>query len=186
MTLPDGVKSDEQFRADFEAGRMWETRVCRVLNERGIPARLTPKTYRRTYRDRGAHRDAGDIVLGDGRVLDVKSKRVRFTRDPDSWPAGEELWLGQPHHWDAADPRPLAFVLVSQLTGAMLVVPGYTARSWTRAERSWRPGTRQPTLIAPTSTLIPFDRLVRHLLRSVPAAPPAGRGPSATSGSARA
>jgi hypothetical protein len=165
---PDWMQPDAEFERWCREGYQWEATVCQALVDAGVPAQVTEKAVRPSFSERGRYRDAGDIAVAGGATLGVKSKKIRFGPDPARYP-DEIVLLGVPYQWQRADPKPVGFVIVSQLTGAMLVVPGYSDGHWRQKVVRQRNGSRQVSLYCPADCLIAFDRLVNYLRRAATA-----------------
>lgn len=155
------TQSDDSFREWLAIGQMWERRVCGMLIDLGIPCRVPEQRCRPSAAVRSQYRDRGDLILDGGRTLGVKARKIRFGSDPASFPPDADLMVGAPDYWEQANPKPIAFVIASRHTGALLVVPASTRPMWWVA-----PGPfDQVAIHVPPSTLRPFTDLVDYLRR---------------------
>lgn len=98
--------------------------------EHGVEAEALRKTCRPTRRDAQRYSDAGDVaILGTRWTVEVKSRRQKFCADPSSYPFRRVL-VDSAHAVRKMGRHTAAIVIVSQLTGAMVVVPMSTRRAW--------------------------------------------------------
>jgi len=75
----------------------------------------------------GPYRGA-DIVLPDGRTIEVKMRRRTFTC-PKDYPDKEAI-IDSKQCWDKKEPKPLAYIIVSHDTGKMVCTRGFTPEKW--------------------------------------------------------
>ena len=61
--------------------------------------------------------------------IEVKSRKLGFNSDPDSFPM-PTAFVDTVSGWRKKEKLPLAIVLVSQMTGKILVVPVTTSSNW--------------------------------------------------------
>ena len=103
-----------------------------------------------------------DILVGD-EVLEVKSRNLYFTDDPSSFPY-DDLIIDTVSGFEGKAKKPLAYVMVSQKTGGMFVVPSYTSESWRVEVKYDRDRQHEDRFyLASTSNGRPFNSLVKHL-----------------------
>ena len=115
------------FLAQLRIGYEQAWLVAERLAEMRLPVRITPMEVRRDLADRGRFRDEIDLTVG-ARLIDVKSSSRR-------WMCAAEIpfdpvYVDTVRGWDRKGHKPAAVVLVSQPTGAMVVVPGSTEAEW--------------------------------------------------------
>ena len=131
--------NDELFRQKLETGHRWARAVAERLQAEGIDARLTPLRWRNSIDDRHRFRNEQDVVVNtdEGQyVIEVKSRDLDFDEEPSSYPY-DTAYVDTVSGWDQKDREPTAVVLVSQLTGGMLVVPVRKTRAHWRKVRNF-------------------------------------------------
>lgn len=134
MTGADGPDPERTaiFFRELAKGYELERAVAVALREAGITVEHAPLQVRETYERRIEYRNQQDLVLGDGDVVEVKSSSRPFTCPDDI--RFDPVNVAKVAAWDRKRPEPLAVVLVSQPTGAFVVVPSRTRPSWVIAE----------------------------------------------------
>jgi hypothetical protein len=166
--MTDWFKNDDLFRRELVKGHRWATQVTERLNAEGIPAELTPFAWRDTIDDRHQFSDEADIVVPtrDGPLyLESKSRALRFTEDPGSYPY-DTAFVDTVGGWNKKERPRFAVVLTSQMTEQMLVIPAKNSPrpEWTIKDAFDRvrqiPNRWYET---PASSLLPFSHLVEAL-----------------------
>jgi len=70
-----------------------------------------------------------DIILDNGLVLEVKSRNLGFSEDPELfWQ--KDIYVDTVSGYEAKEIKPYAYVMVSQKSGNMLVVHSSTKDKW--------------------------------------------------------
>lgn len=130
------------FREQAAIGQSWAERVAADLNGKGVDCYATPLEFATDVQDRQRFENEQDIVFRwQTGCIEVKSRNLPFTSDPSSFPYRDAL-VDTVNGWVKKKPKPLAVVLISQITGEKLVVPSSTQDQWT--------------------TIVTFDRVRRH------------------------
>lgn len=156
---------DNLFRKEAHIGQTFSQKVAAYLNSRNILCEATELEFAKDVADRERFKKhEQDIIFHKfGGCLEVKSRRLKFNSDPDSYPYGTAL-VDTVSGWDAKERIPLAVVLISQETDAMLVIPPSTKESWRhfssfdkirRINETWYE--------CPKSNLVHMDRLIEFL-----------------------
>lgn len=160
------MANDDLFFAELEEGYKWELSLYHRLLRDGVSAvHVTPipanwpRHERREWLSR-----YGDIAVPDldGIHLEVKSRRIRFTSPEDfPYPTVYVDGEGSRRQKIVPDDR-VAYVLVSQVTGAVVWVPPGTP---TRKRRIWDRVRNIPVLIheVPREALLAYGELVEYL-----------------------
>ena len=158
-------ENDELFFDELSTGHRFTELVATRLRERGVAAEVTPMERRRTIDDRGEFSSEIDLFAGtDRKPIEVKSRQLTFGTDPRSYPY-RTAFVDTVSGWDAKTRKPVAVVLVSQLTQEMLVVPPSRRAHWTVERKHDR--VRNITdswYCAPRGYLRTFDQFVEWLL----------------------
>jgi len=153
--------SNAGFQARLEEGKRYESYVCEYLKDHGIDA-VCPEDTSQTIQE--FTRTNQDVLLGDGKVLEVKSRRSTcvFT-GPEDFPY-DTVFVDTTRGWERKDVKPFAYVIVSQDTGAMVWIDGSTRDQWGE-EKIYDKYLGYPsrTLTADKGLLKPIDELVEIL-----------------------
>jgi hypothetical protein len=162
--VTDWFENDELFFRQLSTGHEWAEVVAERFRAAGIAARATPMSRRRTLADRHRYRNEIDVLVGPiGAPVEIKSRNLDFSADPATYPY-DTAFVDTVGGWDAKDPKPVAIVLVSQKTGAMLVVPTSSQATWTRTHKRDRVrNVRDIWYAVDRALLIPFDELLDRM-----------------------
>lgn len=166
--MTDWFDNDALFRRELEAGHRWASMVTARLNEEGIPAELTPLTWREDIKDRHDFAAETDITIptSTGMIqIESKSRNLHFTDDPHSYPYNT-AFVDTVSGWDKKPEKPYAVVLTSQKTTQMLVIPSRQSPrgSWTIKDGYDRVrNISDQWYEVPRSTLRSFQALVESL-----------------------
>lgn len=125
--------TDAAFLAELSEGQAWERWVIEYLRLSGLPVVAPPQSVRERREDAPAYRDSVDCRVGPYR-LEIKSRRQWFT-SPADLPYREFL-VDTVAKWDSRDPTPLAMIVVSRETGAMVCVTRASQSRWTVLTRA--------------------------------------------------
>lgn len=158
---------DTLFRREAQIGQSFSEAVATYLNDRNIACHATELEFAKDVQDRERFKThEQDIVFHKfGGCLEVKSRRLKFDSDPASYPFATAL-VDTVSGWEAKASTPLAVILISQETKAMLVVPPSTKDSWgkfssfdkiRRINETWYE--------CPKTNLVHIDHLVEFLAR---------------------
>jgi len=124
--------SNELFQREATIGQTYAEKVATELQKRKIPCYATELEFAKNEADRKRFENEQDVILTTQTgCIEVKSRRLAFRNDPTTYPYGT-AFVDTVIGWDKKNPRPLAVVLVSQITDAMLVVPVSTQPKWTQ------------------------------------------------------
>jgi hypothetical protein len=161
----DWFTNDELFAEQLKTGHDHAVRVAERLRAEGLSVAITPMEMRVDINDRHRFIDEHDLTVGVTRPcrVDVKSRTLHFTGVEDyPYPTAFVDTVGG---WEAKVNKPMAIVLISQPTGAMLVVSVRDAPlGWTR-ERHYDHGRgiHDSFYMVSREQLRIFDQLVRWL-----------------------
>lgn len=152
------VLSDEKFQARLKVGKEWEQVVADSLVDQGIPATTNTPIDEADY----AGTDT-DIMVGD-KTIEVKSRTgtCPFT-GPEDFPF-KDVFVETSGGWEAKQKKPDYYVIVSQITGGMIVIPGDTRDQWNcRSIYDKACGFKTKTLVADKSLMKPVSWMVDEL-----------------------
>jgi RNA polymerase primary sigma factor len=158
------LDNDQLFFEQLEIGHDWAEKLATRLTAAGVSASATPMVRRSSVDHRHEFRNEQDVVLARGhRAVEVKSRNLAFFEEPSTYPYPTAL-LDTVSGWDAKHPKPIAVVLVSQITGAMLVAPLSTSDNWTVTNAHDRVrGIDDRWYTVDVDDLIPFPVFVQRL-----------------------
>ena len=129
--------SDVIFKREIAHGHRYAGWVRRRFARCGVMVEQPALCVRPERRDWPQYSDSGDLFLDTPTqrlVIEVKSRRLRFTDDPASYP-WPTVFVDSVSTWDAKAYLPVAIVYVSQVTGGCLVLSvRRTREAWTRRE----------------------------------------------------
>jgi len=131
VTIP-WAQNDALFIAERTAGHEFELAVADALLRLGFAVQCKPPMHRADISKVALYADQQDILAGTwARPLwiEVKSRKLKFTDDPATFPYDTTM-VDTLSGWQAKPAHPVAVVLISQATGAKLVVPVSTATQW--------------------------------------------------------
>lgn len=157
--------ANDTFVRELSLGHLWQRHVANFLRLQGLDVTCSPLSVRPSYEERHGYSDCDMEVCGA--LVEVKSRRLRFTGLHDLPASCLPLFVDEVPNFGKKDPAPSAYIIVSTVTGAMIVAPvaptrwwssrstpmaasaagSPTAKAWTRrpAEPSARPYARSTT-----------------------------------------
>jgi hypothetical protein len=153
------------FRSEATIGQQWSQKVANELNNCGVDCYATPLEFATSIEDRARFENEQDVIFtSQTGCIEVKSRRLKFTNDPTSYPY-LTAFVDTVQGWDKKSPKPLAVVLVSQITSAKLVIPVSTQSQWGRVNAYDRVRHfRENWYTVNKTALTPFPQLVEWLL----------------------
>jgi hypothetical protein len=157
----DWFKNDGLFRRELEHGYQWQRYVVEQLRKNGIVARVPDLHFRTSVSDRHDWEETTDVTLENGKSLEVKSRRLKFT-GPTDYPFPTVI-VDTVSGYNAKRVKPQAYVLVSTITGNIIWMSGERI-GWTIQEKY--DATRKISdsfFLAPREALMPFCELVSVL-----------------------
>jgi hypothetical protein len=160
----DWFENDNLFFAELEKGHRYAAEVYRRLKILGIDATVPPHSKRIHIEDRDLYDDETDIIIPGTPpyFIEVKSRDLVFECAHD-FPYGT-AFVDTVSGWDRKRPKPIAVVLISQVTLGMAVIKGSTRPTWT-VEQAYD-HTRQiddSFYVVPRNQLVGFGVLVEWL-----------------------
>lgn len=124
------MNNEKLFVQQLKIGNKWTEYVAEKLRENKINAYATELEVRDTVDDRHRFTNEQDILFESmPGCVEVKSRKIKFFDDPHSYPM-QTAFVDTVFGWEKKKPKPLAVVLVSQITKSMLVVPVSTEKMW--------------------------------------------------------
>ena len=130
------AENDDLFFKLLDAGYGWQLIPYVYFKQYGFDVQMPELAVRASIKTAGKFRDTLDLLVNGHRV-EVKSRAVRFT-GPKDWPDNRlPAFVDTKPKYDAHADQPLAYVFVSQATGAMVCTDGRLAasRRWSVEKR---------------------------------------------------
>ena len=154
---------DTRLHARMASGHSWNQRVGDYLREQGIPCEVPDLQYATTEEEIARFSaEEKDIILWDGSVLEVKSQSREFTSEPSQYPWDDFIVDTIGYYLKLV--KPIAYVFVSQPTGAMLALNTNTEASWwEQTKTDGRDGIPSKSLISSKANLRTMAALIAHL-----------------------
>ena len=158
--------SRELFVSEATIGQTYAEKVAARLRAADIDCYATELTFASTDEEIDTYANEQDLVFDDmDGCLEVKSRRLKFTDDPSSFPY-PDAFVDTCSGWDKKDPKPFGVVMVSQFTDKMLVVPKSSENNWTKkASFDKVRQIKDVWYYANKSDLKTLDELIEFLLR---------------------
>lgn len=118
------------FLQELEIGSKWAEYAAKQLTEAGIPCKATEMRIAQSEEEvQEFTENDQDVVLLDGSGhFEVKSRRLTFTNYLN-YPF-DTVFLDTTSGWSQKKVKPIAYLIVSQETGAIIVVPTDTSSEW--------------------------------------------------------
>jgi len=115
----------------FTEGHKYNNIVAKFLSEQGIPCKVPELELAQNKADRMRFTlGEKDIILEKlPKVLEVKTTRRAFGDDPHDFPFSNTI-VDTVHGYESKEVKPYAYILYSQPTGSMLVLPPSTKNNW--------------------------------------------------------
>jgi hypothetical protein len=150
--------------ASMTQGHTYNEYVADVLRSFNIDCSVPELEIAKTKKDISRMTvNEKDIVLGDGRCLEVKSRNLVFNDDPISFPYND-LLVDTVSGYEAKAIKPLAYIFVSQKTKRMFALPTYTHSFWKIQKKYDHHRKHEDKFYLATVDLCrPFSALIQHL-----------------------
>jgi hypothetical protein len=162
-TFTDWFADEEAFARQLARGRRTELAVAAPLLPLGLwmrVGRLQPRHGLANHDD--TLTDQADIEIEGGHLLEIKARNFPFT-GPDDYPYDTAL-IGAVRRWTTRPHQPCAVIIISEPTGAAIVIPTNTRPDWTTEDHydTHRHFT-ETSYAAPRHTYLHWHRLITHL-----------------------
>lgn len=117
------------YKSAMESGHAFNKIVAMRLESEGISAEVPEFSFAQSKEEiKDYTLNDKDIIVGD-EIIEVKSRNLFFTDNPSSFPY-DELIVDTVSGYEAKEKKPLAYVMVSQKTGGMFIIPTAFSASW--------------------------------------------------------
>ena len=118
------------YMASFHKGHKYNEYVAKVLQTFGVPNVSVPEMWDASNAQERLDKTLNEKdVLVDGLILEVKSRNLSFRSSYD-FPY-DQVMVDTVSGFDAKVVKPWAYVIVSQITEGMFVIPTATKQYWT-------------------------------------------------------
>ena len=121
MPVKPWIENDELACSEMRKGWYWQKVIGAYFEAHGLPVVLDPFRFRETRADIPEFRDTPDLLVA-GERIEVKSRNLKFWT-PATFEYARPL-VDTVSSYDAYEEKPLAYVFVSQTTGAWICTPG--------------------------------------------------------------
>jgi len=108
-----------------------------------------------------SHYRGPDIILEDGRTVEVKMRRKTFTGVAD-FPEKNAI-IETKVRYDKKIPPPIAYIIVSHDTGKMVCTRGDTPYNWLEKSVPNNNGGKAIAYVCPKVYLRPIESLIKYL-----------------------
>lgn len=123
------------YKSAMQAGHAFNKIVAMRLKNEGIEAEVPEFSFASSKEEiKDYTLNDKDVIVGDT-VIEVKSRNLAFSDDPSTFPY-DELIIDTVSGYEAKEPKPIAYVMVSQKTGGMFIVPTTFSNAW-KIERKY-------------------------------------------------
>ena len=122
--------SDEDFKKRLDNGYPWQEWVAQFLRNHGVEVEVAEYRFRDSIDQIDAFtKYERDLWLPKiEQSIEVKSRSFPFTGWADF--PHTDIIVDTLQSYEAKSPPPLAYVIVSQVTGGMIVIPGASRHTW--------------------------------------------------------
>lgn len=168
---PRWIENDELARRETEKGWKWQRFVANFFEAQGLTVDLPPYTWRKSVEDIKDYSDSRDMTVA-GQRIEVKSRNLLFNSIAMTFPF-ERAFVDTVRSYDHYKVKPIAYIFVSQLTGAMLATVGKEVASYTWKVEEKYNAVRQITDKFYTvdrrqlTTVIPLVRRLREIQEGI-------------------
>jgi 4-hydroxy-3-methylbut-2-enyl diphosphate reductase IspH len=120
----------ELFLKELAIGSQWAEYVAAELNAQGIPCEATEMRVAKTQEEiqEFTENDQDVVLLNGSGHFEVKSRRLSFTNYLN-YPY-DTVFLDTTSGWSQKKTKPIAYLIVSQETGAIIAIPTDTHSEW--------------------------------------------------------
>lgn len=160
MTIP-WHENDDLFLELLRRGYDWQRYVGMFFKLQGLSVEVPMLTARQNLGDAPLFRDQFDLRIG-GFPIEVKSRSHSFC-SPDDFPF-EDAFVDTVDNYDKKEPKPLAYVFVSMVTGGMIALPSEAPTGWKKERhRDNVRGIDDEFYLCDRALLRPVEKLVAYL-----------------------
>jgi hypothetical protein len=154
--------NDALFFKELREGYEWQKLVATYFQVSGLDVQMPELTFRVSFEEAGEYIDTKDLIV-NGHIIEVKSRREHFTSAKD-FPY-HTAFVDTVAGYDAKITKPLAYVMISRETKAMLCLPSFNKPDyWTIENRFDRVRKiNENFYMAPKNKLRNLENLVQQI-----------------------
>jgi len=119
------MENDALARQLTETGYKWQRYIAGFFEAHGLPVDVPDYSWRGSTEEIKDYLHTWDMKIYDQRI-EVKSRDITFDTYWRTFP-WERAFVDTVHKYEAHEVKPMAYIYVSQHTGAMLTTPGSIA-----------------------------------------------------------
>ena len=134
MTSYDSLKkelswkhNDDLFFKELKEGHAWQELPATFFRLHGLSVEIPELKVRESIDQAEQWISTVDLIVA-GRKLEIKSRNEIFT-SPMSFPY-DTVFVDTVSGYDAKNPKPLAYIMISRPTGAMLCLKANNSNGW--------------------------------------------------------
>jgi len=158
-------QSEFPYKKFMELGHDYNEKVAAVLNSLELDCYCPELAFAKDWQEvKEMTANEKDVVFTKfNGHLEVKSRALKFTSDPQTFPY-DTLMVDTVSGYEQKLEKPLAYVIVSQHTNDLLVIPNHTYEFWTK-ETKYDPARNltDTFYLCPKTLVKPFSHLVDYL-----------------------
>lgn len=125
-------ENDELFFRELRVGHEWQRLPAVFFALHNFSIEMPALSIRESIDQASTWKDQVDLVV-EGHPIEIKSRNESFT-SPESFPY-ETIIVDTVSGYDAKLVKPLAYIMISRPTGAMLTLRATTPKGWSKAYR---------------------------------------------------
>jgi len=158
----DWFSNDALFFDQLKKGYAWQHLPAVFFRCSGLAVEIPNLTVRQDVSEASRWTKSDTDLIVDGHVIEIKSRGERFTCAAD-FPY-DEPFVDTVAGYDAKKPPPVAYVFVSQITGAMLAINSQTKTFFRIVAKHDRVRNIDENFyVCQRSALRTMDQLVRYI-----------------------
>lgn len=127
------AQNDTLFKKELEIGHAWQDLPATFFRLHGFSAEVTELKFRESISEASKWLDSADLIINNFFILEVKSRNETFT-SPQSFPYQTAL-VDTVAGYDGKSEKPLAYIMISRPTGAMLCLRSGSSQKWTKQKK---------------------------------------------------
>jgi hypothetical protein len=124
--------NDELFFKELKQGYYWQHLPLTFFELHGLEVQMPELKFRASIKEAEKWKNSSDLIV-NGFIIEVKSRNESFT-SPESFPY-ETILVDTVSGYDAKDVKPLAYIMISRPTGAMLTLRSTSSKGWQKESK---------------------------------------------------
>lgn len=119
--------NDALFFKELKEGHNWQYLPATFFHLSGLQVEIPELRIRSSIQEAQKWKDSADLIV-QGQLIEVKSRNERFIT-PESFPYST-IFIDTVSGYDAKKIKPLAYVMISRITGSMLAMRSTSNKGW--------------------------------------------------------